>query len=54
VVEGPTAKAYALGIRGEFKSEIVRDIFVRSKRIFIPIEELIGKKFLGSDSLGKI
>jgi len=53
VVEGPTAKAYALRIRDEFKNEIVRDIFVRSKRIFVPIEELIGKRFLGSDSLGK-
>ena len=53
MVEGPTAKAYALRIRDEFKNEIVRDIFVRSKRIFVPIEELIGKRFLGSDSLGK-
>ena len=53
MVEGPTAKAYALRIRDEFKNEIVRDIFVKSKRIFVPIEELIGKRFLGSDSLGK-
>ena len=53
MVEGPTAKAYALRIRNEFKNEIVRDIFARSKRIFVPVEELIGKRFLGSDSLGK-
>ena len=53
MVEGPTAKAYALRIRDEFKNEIVRDIFVKSKKIFVPIEELIGKRFLGPDSLGK-
>jgi len=53
VVEGPTAKSYALRIKGEFKDEIVRDVFTRSKKVFIPIDELIQKKFLGSDSLGK-
>jgi len=53
MVEGPTAKAYALRIRNEFQNEIVRDVFARSKRIFVSIEELISKRFLSSDSLGK-
>lgn len=53
MVEGPTAKAYALRIGNEFQNEIVRDVFARSKRIFVSIEELISKKFLSSDSLGK-
>jgi len=53
VVEGPTAKSYALRIRDEFKDEIVREVFTRSKKVFIPVDELIQKKFLGSDSLGK-
>ena len=35
MVEGSTAKAYALRIRDEFKNEIVRDIFVKSKRILV-------------------
>ena len=53
MVEGPTAKAYALRIGNEFQNEIVRDVFARSKRIFVSIEELISKKFLSSNSLGK-
>jgi endonuclease-8 len=53
VVEGPTAKAYAIRINNEFQSEVVRDVFVKSKRILSPVEELIGRKFLRSDSLGK-
>ena len=53
MVEGPTAKAYALRVCNEFKDEIVREILAKSKKIFIPVKELIGKKFAGSDSIGK-
>lgn len=53
MVEGPTAKAYALRIGDEFKDEVVRDVFAKSRRTFVPAEELIGKKFVGSDSIGK-
>lgn len=53
VVEGPTAKSYALRIRDEFGGEVVREVFAKSKKVFIPLDELIKKRFLGSDSLGK-
>jgi len=53
MVEGPTAKAYAIKIREEFSSEIVRRISAKSKRIFVPLDNIVGRRFLGSDSLGK-
>jgi len=53
MVEGPTAKAYAIRISKEFRNEIVEYISTRTKKIFVPIEEFIGKRFKGSDSLGK-
>jgi len=53
MVEGPTAKSYALKISKEFRDEIIREVFTRSKKVFIPLEGLVQKKFLGSDSLGK-
>jgi len=54
MVEGPTAKAYTIKINNEFNSEIVKDIIVKTfKRIHIPITELLGKKFINADSLGK-
>jgi len=54
MVEGPTAKAYAIKINREFNGEIVKDVLVKSfRRIRIPISELLGKKFVNADSLGK-
>ena len=54
MVEGPTAKAYALRIGKEFDGEAVNDIFVKSlKRVRVPLTEFIGKKFVNADSLGK-
>lgn len=54
MVEGPTAKAYAFRICKEFEGELVNDVYVKSlKRVFVPIEALIGKKFLKADSIGK-
>lgn len=53
MVEGPTAKAYAIRISNEFRNEIVRGVFVKSKKVFIPAEGLIGRKFCRSDSFGK-
>ena len=53
MVEGPTAKAYAVKISRGFRGEVVKSVFVRSKRIFVPVERLIGKKFLNADSFGK-
>ena len=41
MVEGPTAKAYAIRISKEFRNEIVQEIFTRSKKIFVPIEEFM-------------
>lgn len=53
VVEGPTAKAYAVKVAKNFQGEIVKDVFVKSRRVFISSEELIGKRFSDADSLGK-
>lgn len=53
MVEGPTAKAYAIKIYENFKGEIIRDVYVRSRRVFIPVNELLGKKFTGAESFGK-
>lgn len=53
MVEGPTAKAYAIEISKKFGGEHVREVFVRSRKIFIPIGELIGRRFVKADSLGK-
>jgi endonuclease-8 len=54
MVEGPTAKAYATKISQEFRGEIVKDVFVKSsKRVYVPLSELIGLKFLNADSYGK-
>ncbi|MEM4576110.1 MAG: hypothetical protein QW701_01465 [Candidatus Nezhaarchaeales archaeon] len=53
MVEGPTARAYAIKICNKFGGEYIREVFVRSKKIFISIEELIGRKFVKADSFGK-
>lgn len=53
MVEGPTAKAYTIRINREFSGEIVNNIFVKSKRIFIPLDTIVKKEFLNSDSIGK-
>ena len=51
MVEGPTAKAYAIKIRNELSGEIIREVF--TKRVYIPPDKLVGKRFLSSDSIGK-
>ena len=53
MVEGPTAKAYAIKISQKFEGETVNDIIVKSKRVFIEPKELLYKRFNGSDALGK-
>jgi endonuclease-8 len=54
MVEGPTAKAYAIKISQEFKNEIVKDLFVKSsKRVYVWPSEFFGLKFLNADSYGK-
>jgi len=53
VVEGPTAKAYAIKITTNFQDETITEIYTKSKRVFIPLEKILGKRFLEADSLGK-
>ncbi|MEM3726135.1 MAG: hypothetical protein QXU45_08940 [Candidatus Bathyarchaeia archaeon] len=53
MVEGPTAKAYAIKISNGFRNEIVRDIYIKSRKVFVPEKGIVGKKFRGSDSIGK-
>jgi endonuclease-8 len=54
VVEGPTAKAYAIRIGREFSGEVVKEVFVKShRRVHVPVTEVLGRRFTGADSLGK-
>ncbi|MHC1586554.1 MAG: DNA-formamidopyrimidine glycosylase family protein, partial [Candidatus Hecatellaceae archaeon] len=53
MVEGPTAKLYALKIGEKFKGETVRDVYAKSKRLHIPVESLLGKVFLKAETFGK-
>jgi endonuclease-8 len=53
MVEGPTAKAYAFRVKSEFCGEVVRDVFVRSRRVYVPVNLLFGRRLLDSDSMGK-
>lgn len=53
MVEGPTAKAYAIKVNERFGNETIMEVFLRSKRVFVPVEKLIGRKLIKSDSLGK-
>lgn len=53
MVEGPTARAYVIKINQEFSGETVKNIFVKSKRVYIPLVELLEKNFSKADSIGK-
>jgi len=53
MVEGPTAKAYAYKIRNNFVGETVKDIYFRSKKIYISKDKIINRKIKDSDSIGK-
>jgi endonuclease-8 len=54
MVEGPTAKVYAIKINEEFRNETVKDVFVRSlKRVYVQPSQFIGLKFSRADSYGK-
>ncbi len=53
MVEGPTAKAYAIKISREFYGEVVKNVFLKSRKVLLEPKELLNKRFLGSDSLGK-
>jgi len=53
MVEGPTAKAYAIRITNSFRNEVVKEVFAKTRKAHVPAEDLIGKRFLEADSLGK-
>lgn len=53
MVEGPTARAYVIKINQEFSGEIVKNVLVKSKRIYMPLIEFLGKNFSKADSIGK-
>ncbi|MGQ9788722.1 MAG: hypothetical protein ACUVQM_05420 [Candidatus Hadarchaeaceae archaeon] len=46
MVEGSTAKAYALRMSMKFKDETVREVSARTRRLFVSAKELIGRRFL--------
>lgn len=53
MVEGPTAKAYAIRIYNEMHNEVINDVFVRSRKVYVPIKELVGKNIKSTDTIGK-
>lgn len=53
MVEGPTAKAYAVKINREFIKEIIKEIFTKSRKVYVPLNELLGKKFSKAETYGK-
>ena len=53
MVEGPTAKAYAIRITKSFQNEFVKEAFAKTRKAHVPVENLVGKRFLEADSLGK-
>ena len=53
MTEGPTARLRAIQIGERFQGKIVKDIFTRSKRVFVDPKYLIGMKLDKTDSYGK-
>lgn len=53
MTEGPTARYRAEQIGEKFGGKILRDIFVRSKKVYVEPAKLIGKKLERATSYGK-
>ncbi len=53
MTEGPTARLKAMQIEEKFKGKILKNIFVRSKKLHVEPNLLIGKKLTKSTSYGK-
>ncbi len=53
MTEGPTARIHALRIEKQFKGETLKDLFIKSKKLYIDPSLLIGRKLSGSTSFGK-
>lgn len=53
MTEGPTARLRAIQIEKEFKGKLLKNIFVRSKKLHVKPELLIGKKLQKATSYGK-
>ena len=53
MTEGPTARVHALRIEKQFKGEILRDLFIKSKKLYIDPSLLIGRILSGATSFGK-
>ncbi len=53
MTEGPTAKYQALRISKAADDEHIRDIKAKSKKIYVPLEKLIGLKIDSTETFGK-
>jgi len=53
VVEGPSARAYAMRIDAKLKGEVVRLFWARSRRLFVSPKAVIGKRVDRAESFGK-
>lgn len=53
MTEGPTARLRAIQINQRFRDETVKDVFVRSKKLYVEPSLLIGKSLKEATSFGK-
>jgi len=53
MVEGPTARAYAIKMWRFFKGEAATALFTRSKRILVPPKSFLGRRLTGVETIGK-
>ncbi len=54
MVEGPTARLYAIKIARSCRGQYIKKVYVKSlKRVYIPVSSLIGEKIEDTDTIGK-
>jgi len=53
MTEGPTARLRALQIEDEFKGKEVKDVLVRSKKVYVDPKCMVGKRLEKATSFGK-
>jgi len=53
MTEGPTARLRAIQIEREFKGEKIKDVLVRSNRVYVDPSRMVGKRLEKATSFGK-
>ena len=53
MVEGPTARVYALKIEDKFKNETIRQIQTKTRRIYVSLNKILGRRLKKAETFGK-